>query len=100
MVKNRKAKGTTFEHQCKEYLYKHDFPIVVRSAGSLGTLDLIAIHQTGFSWVISCKYLRKYSRKSEEIELLALSKNVFNCKAILMYRAKPRGKIVVEQIFR
>ena len=99
MVKNAKAKGTEFEHQCIKLLHKHGFPIVVRSAGSLGALDLLAVHNTGYSWAVTCKYLRKYSRKSEELDIIDLAKKAFNCKAILMYRIKPRGKIAIDQLF-
>ena len=99
MVKNRKAKGTKMEYDVIEVLNNNEYPVVVRSAGSLGPVDLVAIHKTGFSYIISVKYLRKYSRKSEESEIKTLASRAIDCCAILAYRDKPRGKIIFENLY-
>ena len=95
-IKNAKAKGTKMEHDVIKVLHKYGFPIVVRSAGSLGPVDLIAIHKSGFSRIISVKYLRKYSRKIEEQTIIELASQANNCDAMLAYRPRPRGKIILE----
>ena len=94
-----KAKGTKFEHDCMKWLIKHGFPIVIRAAGSYGTFDLLAIHETGYSWAISCKYLKKYSSRKQEDEMINIANQAFNCKPVLMYREKPRGKIKSDVLF-
>lgn len=99
MVKNAKAKGTKFEHDCIKWLKDHGFPIVVRAAGSLGTFDLLAIHETGYAWAVSCKYLKKYSSRKQENEMCDIASQAFNCKPVLMFREKPRGKIVPKVLF-
>lgn len=99
MVNKNYNRGRAFEYRVKKHLEGKGY-FVVRSAGSKGAFDLVAI-TTGADedweeyevWVIliQCKYGTMPSKK--ERMKLAEYQQTFNWASILIAYAKPREKI-------
>lgn len=99
-IKNPKAKGTRFEHECKKYLESNGMN-VYRSPASLGSADLIAIskwHNGSLVQLIQCKYLEKYMSK-KETEVLVADATKLGAEAYLFFREKPRGQIMWKLLY-
>jgi len=104
---NAKRKGTTFERIVKKLIQKQEPGTeVFRSPASLGSADLIGISKleltippiiTSIVSLYQCKYLKKYMSKKETIKLLADAERL-GAGALLVYREKPRGKIIFEDL--
>jgi len=45
--------GANFERRVKNWLHKWGYPVVIRSAGSKGPADLVAVID-GVAWLIQC----------------------------------------------
>jgi Holliday junction resolvase len=93
------ARGATFERTVKADLEKF-CPIVVRSAGSHGAVDLIACHQNAGAeadwWLVQCKINGKMSPAERE-ELYRIAEQC-NAWAVIVSRPK-RGAILYERLF-
>jgi len=97
MVKHAYAKGRGFEWEVMRFI-RNGFPLVVRSAGSHGAVDVVAIRQ-GEAWLIQCKVDGSISPEERD-ELLKLSKLLSHpngsFKALPLHAYKEGGKIVIK----
>lgn len=102
-IKNPKQKGTDFERRVKKMLLAPDTE-VFRSPASLGSADLISVTRSMLTpnhsvvLLIQCKYLRKYMSKKETVKLIEDAQRL-GAHAWLAYREKPRGKIMLDQLW-
>ncbi len=86
------GKGARFEIVVRDILLEDDW-VAVRSAGSHGIIDVLAIKQD-VKWFIQCRTRGNLSGK-ERNELVALAKK-HNATAILAY--KKNGNIIFEEV--
>lgn len=99
---NSKRKGTKFEYDCKKWL-KQRIPVaeIFRSPASLGSADLLCIYK-GYGFPVvqmyQCKYLKKYMTRKERERIIDDAKRLC-AEAFLLYREKPRGKIMSEALW-
>lgn len=99
MVKGKYAKGRGFEWDVMD-LIRPGFPLVVRSAGSHGVVDVTAIRK-GEAWLIQCKTDGNIS-PTERDELLELGRKLTledgSFQAIPCHAYKDKGKIIIERL--
>jgi len=86
-------KGRSFEYRVRRYYEKQGY-LVIRSAGSKGIADLVAIKGDEVL-LIQCK-IRKYLNKWEK-EQVKYWKPRVNAKFVLAWR-KGKRKLVIEEI--
>jgi Holliday junction resolvase len=73
MTNKNRARGDRFEHLTRDALRGHGW-VVVRSAGSLGPADLVALRSDSRPWLVSCKATDvPYLRPAEWIVLWAVA---------------------------
>ena len=99
MVKHKYAKGRGFEWEVMD-LIRPGFPLVVRSAGSHGVVDVTAIRK-GEVWIIQCKTDGSISREERD-GLLELGKKLTSedgsFQVIPCHAYKDRGNIIIERL--
>lgn len=110
-IKNPKAKGITFERAVKRLIQNQNIRSeVFRSPASLGSADLIAISKEEYETdsnnrlfttskveLIQCKYLKKYMTKKETEQIVQDAERL-GATAWLVYREKPRGRILFQRL--
>jgi Holliday junction resolvase len=80
---NNYAKGYRFERRCAKTLEAMGF-FVIRSAGSHGLFDLVAL-KPGIVWLVQCKVNREDLSKAEREALKRLAESL-EARAVLAYR--------------
>lgn len=90
-----RRRGDYFERQARAHLEANGW-LVVRSGGSLGPADLIAICRTAPPLLISCK-IGGYVPPAERRELATIAER-YGAVAVVMHRPK-RGVIATKPIW-
>lgn len=78
MTNKRYNRGRRFEYRVKDYLIKKGY-FVIRSAGSKGVADLVAIepyYNHSKAYLIQCKYGTAKINKQEVVKLTRLADKV------------------------
>jgi hypothetical protein len=102
--------GTKLEYWTRDYYLEHGCPFIVRTAGSHGVADLVAVWQDGLVELVSCRSTRKQRENSrglwsmDEIYALRTMAQTVKATAVLISRAGQRhaqytilgGKLGVE----
>jgi Holliday junction resolvase len=87
------TKGYRFERRCAKTLEAMGF-FVIRSAGSHGSFDLVALKPRTV-WLVQCKVNREDLSKTERKALKRLAESL-EARAVLAYR---KGKKIVWEDF-
>jgi hypothetical protein len=91
--------GTQLEYWARDYYLEHGCPFVVRTAGSHGVADLVAVWQDGRVELVSCRSTHKKKADSrglwsvEELYDLRKAADTVKATAVLVSRTGQRRAI-------
>jgi Holliday junction resolvase len=89
----RYSSGVQFEYQVRDYLLRNFWPVVVRSAGSHGPIDLVGINSGGMCFVQCKQERKKKSYKSDELDLVRIS-SPSNCRKFLFVKRLNKSVLI------
>ena len=89
---NRYAKGRRFEYRVKEWLEERGF-YVVRSAGSKGIADLVALKDNQ-TFLVQCKAYKPSVREINEYKMKRIRKKI-RFPFFIFYKEKGRIKVLL-----